>query len=147
MSTRLVWNKGAIAAVTITSLACGGFVYAIGMGMSEPAPHSTPVASGEKVELSEPTAEPPPEPTITELPVPVIESVPVVVEPAPITDVSIQSVPEPIAVEAEALPTLNLPPCEQEDSENCYWDAARMGNGLGRSFVNIDGTYYYEESE
>lgn len=36
-----------------------------------------------------------------------------------------------------------LPPCEQEDSENCYWDASTRGNGLGSSFVNIDGAVYY----
>jgi hypothetical protein len=43
------------------------------------------------------------------------------------------------------LPTLTLPPCVSEDSVNCYWDAARMGNGTGTSFVNIDGVYYYPE--
>lgn len=40
-------------------------------------------------------------------------------------------------------PDLTLTPCAQEDSVNCYWDAAQMGNGEGTSFVNIDGTYYY----
>ena len=38
-----------------------------------------------------------------------------------------------------------LTPCEQEDSDNCYWDAEVQGNGQGRSFVVIDGTYYYGE--
>jgi hypothetical protein len=38
-----------------------------------------------------------------------------------------------------------LYPCPVEDAPNCYWDAATMGNGTGRSFVNIDGTYYYAE--
>lgn len=36
-----------------------------------------------------------------------------------------------------------LPPCESEDSINCYWDAQTMGNGQGSSFVNIDGQITY----
>lgn len=31
-----------------------------------------------------------------------------------------------------------FPPCEYEDSNNCYWDAASRGNGQGTSFVVID---------
>jgi hypothetical protein len=38
-----------------------------------------------------------------------------------------------------------LTPCEQEDSANCYWDAGTSGNGVGTSFVDIDGTAYYAE--
>ena len=38
---------------------------------------------------------------------------------------------------------LFLPACEFEDSANCYWDAASSGNGLGSSFVDINGTAYY----
>lgn len=37
-----------------------------------------------------------------------------------------------------------LPACAQEDSTNCIWDAEERGNGTGRSFVNLDGTVYYE---
>lgn len=37
-----------------------------------------------------------------------------------------------------------LPPCATEDSTNCYWDADTMGNGEGLSFIDIDGTVYYE---
>lgn len=33
----------------------------------------------------------------------------------------------------------SLPPCDFEDSPNCYWDADTMGNGSGLSFVSIDG--------
>jgi hypothetical protein len=33
----------------------------------------------------------------------------------------------------------NPPPCEQEDSSNCYWDAQTRGNGHGRSFVDVAG--------
>jgi hypothetical protein len=50
--------------------------------------------------------------------------------------------PEPVPT-AETLPSITLVPCPQEDSINCYWDAARMGNGQGTSFVNLDGTMYY----
>lgn len=32
-----------------------------------------------------------------------------------------------------------LPPCAFEDETNCYWDARARGNGLGASFVSIDG--------
>lgn len=37
-----------------------------------------------------------------------------------------------------------LPPCPTEDSVGCYWDAATMGNGTGRSYtVEPDGTVSY----
>lgn len=36
-----------------------------------------------------------------------------------------------------------LPPCPTEDSTNCYWDATVQGNGLGQSFVDINGTAHY----
>lgn len=38
-----------------------------------------------------------------------------------------------------------LTPCEQEDSANCYWDNEVRGNGVGTSFVDIDGIAYYPE--
>lgn len=44
------------------------------------------------------------------------------------------------AYSADRRVTLTI--CEQEDSRNCYWDAKRMGNGLGTSFVNIEGIIY-----
>jgi hypothetical protein len=40
---------------------------------------------------------------------------------------------------------ITLTACATEDSDNCYWDAATMGNGEGLSFVVIDGTVYYED--
>lgn len=44
------------------------------------------------------------------------------------------------AYSADLRVTLTI--CEQEDSRNCYWDAKRMGNGLGTSFINIEGIIY-----
>jgi len=32
-----------------------------------------------------------------------------------------------------------LPPCQTEDSVNCYWDASEQGNGLGNDFIAIEG--------
>jgi hypothetical protein len=34
---------------------------------------------------------------------------------------------------------VKMPACEEEDSRNCYWNAATMGNGMGRSFVDVNG--------
>ncbi|USH44460.1 membrane protein [Microbacterium phage Cassita] len=39
--------------------------------------------------------------------------------------------------------TAALPACSTEDSTNCYWDATTHGNGLGQSFLDINGTAYY----
>lgn len=38
-----------------------------------------------------------------------------------------------------------IPPCEREDGPDpCHWDAERMGNGHGRSFItDPDGTVTY----
>ena len=33
-----------------------------------------------------------------------------------------------------------LPVCKAEDSVNCRWDAAARGNGVGESFISINGT-------
>lgn len=40
-----------------------------------------------------------------------------------------------------------LPACVSEDSEDCYWDAAIMGNGGGTSFVRWGGVTYYPEAD
>jgi hypothetical protein len=58
----------------------------------------------------------------------------VVVDPAP-----------PIVNEDPAFPSVTLTPCVMEDSDNCYWDAARMGNGTGTSFIRLDGVTYRAE--
>lgn len=33
--------------------------------------------------------------------------------------------------------------CEFEDSTNCIWNAQEQGNGIGQSFVDIDGEVTY----
>lgn len=43
-------------------------------------------------------------------------------------------------------PTFGYGPCEFEDSNGCFWDAAARGNGQGDSFVvHPDGTVIYWE--
>lgn len=32
-----------------------------------------------------------------------------------------------------------LPMCATEDSTNCKWDADTQGNGIGQSFIDIEG--------
>lgn len=44
---------------------------------------------------------------------------------------------------ADTLTTGNLPACEHEDSDNCYWNAETMGNGIGSSFTNVMGQLFY----
>lgn len=39
-----------------------------------------------------------------------------------------------------------LPPCEYEDSANCYWNATSAGNGQGTSFIDLGGTAYYADT-
>ena len=36
-----------------------------------------------------------------------------------------------------------LGPCQLEDSTNCVWIAPESGNGIGSSFVDIDGTAFH----
>jgi hypothetical protein len=38
-----------------------------------------------------------------------------------------------------------LPPCatEEDFNHNCFWDAAKRGNGLGKSYVDLGGNVYY----
>lgn len=37
----------------------------------------------------------------------------------------------------------SLRACRHEDSNNCYWNARKRGNGHGRSFATIHGRTYY----
>jgi hypothetical protein len=64
--------------------------------------------------------------------------------PAPAPIVEPVTEPAPIIEPAQDYPVYQLPACSTEDStENCYWDAANMGNGQGQSFVVLNGTVYY----
>ena len=36
--------------------------------------------------------------------------------------------------------------CEFEDSQNCFWDAQLQGNGIGESFIDIEGETLYIEA-
>ena len=36
--------------------------------------------------------------------------------------------------------------CEFEDSTNCVWNAQEQGNGIGESFVDIEGEIFYIET-
>ena len=61
---------------------------------------------------------------------------------APASD-SAAAIAVPADVLAKAGLTDGVPPCATEDSDDCYWDAPTMGNGHGRSFVVIDGHYFF----
>lgn len=39
--------------------------------------------------------------------------------------------------------TIPLPPCAEEDSTNCFWDATAQGNGVGITFATY-GEHYQE---
>lgn len=67
------------------------------------------------------------------------DSVPVIM---PTPDAPATPTPTPTP-DAPVFPTYSVGPCATEDATDCYWDAARMGNGVGTSFVNIGGVYYY----
>jgi len=43
-------------------------------------------------------------------------------------------------------PTLTLEACTTEDSDNCYWDAELRGDGIGQSFIVVNGVHYYKET-
>lgn len=36
-----------------------------------------------------------------------------------------------------------LKPCKYEDSEHCYWNAGKFGNGQGHSFVRVLRKTFY----
>lgn len=53
---------------------------------------------------------------------------------------------QPAQVGTSEYPVYNLPACIQEDdTQNCYWDASVRGNGQGQSFVVLNGVVYYAE--
>jgi hypothetical protein len=48
-----------------------------------------------------------------------------------------------IAIAALALfAALATPRCETEDATNCVWLASISGNGVGQSFIDINGIAY-----
>lgn len=48
------------------------------------------------------------------------------------------------ALVPEAAPA--LPACATEDSTNCKWDADTQGNGIGQSFIDIEGKQIFISS-
>lgn len=36
-----------------------------------------------------------------------------------------------------------LPICATEDSSNCHWGALEQGNGIGHSFIDLNGKVIY----
>lgn len=60
--------------------------------------------------------------------------------PLPTPTMTVTVTPEPTPA-----PSSTLPPCEYEDSDNCFWDAQSRGNGEGTSFVVLDNIVYYPE--
>jgi hypothetical protein len=44
---------------------------------------------------------------------------------------------------AKPIDLFTLPACPAEDSDNCLWDAATQGNGIGTSFIAYHGEHYY----
>ena len=40
-----------------------------------------------------------------------------------------------------------LPPCSAEDQHNCYFDASTIGNGVGHSYVDLNGTLIYPKED
>lgn len=132
---------GAIAGITLMSCIAATTPDTTPEVTDTPAPIIEPAPTTEPTPIPAPTDTPPiVEPEVTEPPATPIESVPVTVtpptEPAPI---------EAAPVTPATLPTYTLPPCATEDSDNCYWDAARMGNGTGTSFISLNGVLYFPE--
>lgn len=48
----------------------------------------------------------------------------------------------PAAAIRAIYPDMTIPPCQHEDSHNCYWDAATRGDHKGTSFIDLDGKLY-----
>ena len=103
-------------------------------------PATMPPAAGDRP--AAPRAAPAPAPTSAGAPEP---------DPAapalPVTERTINEQPPVIErLTGETLPVNDwqaLPPCEREDSRDCYWDAAARGNGRGLSFYDVGGEVFY----
>jgi hypothetical protein len=137
---RLASNVSFLAGATLTLAAFS----TMGMAATPPTPEVTPspIAEVITIETVEPTVGPTIEPTTEPTPMPTVtESAPLVVEVKERTHTERPTSTE-VTIEPP-LPTYTLPPCEQEDSDNCYWDATRMGNRAGTSFITLNGVTYY----
>jgi hypothetical protein len=45
--------------------------------------------------------------------------------------------------EIHRVSSVTIPSCVTEDSDNCYWDSTKHGNGKGNSFITWNGVTYY----
>lgn len=50
--------------------------------------------------------------------------------------------PSRIYVEFSDSHEVVVPPCRDEDSDNCFWWAPARGNGKGESFVTVEGRVF-----
>lgn len=66
-------------------------------------------------------------------------------EMVPLPEATETPSPAPDPAPIDPAPEATLPPCEYEDSDNCFWDASERGNGYGCDFVTIDGVTTYGE--
>lgn len=57
-----------------------------------------------------------------------------------------QSAPSAPVASPVVVKVPELPPCPEEDSEDCIWDATVAGNGEGVSFIQYKGETYYLSS-
>lgn len=74
------------------------------------------------------------------------ETPPAVTEPADRDALwgDVDRLPAPLGVTPDPLPdgSYVFPPCVTEDDDDCYWDAARQGNGRGESWISWGGEIY-----
>jgi hypothetical protein len=69
--------------------------------------------------------------------------------PKPVPTATATAAPETLAKPLNSVATddgaLYLPPCAEEDSHNCYWNAKVAGNGHGESFLDWHGQTVYND--
>lgn len=120
-----------IGATGITVALCAG-----APPVEEVTPAIETIAAVEVFDTPLPDPLPPVEPSYIEAaPEPVELVSPLPVETSP-----------PVTVDLSGLPSegsITLPPCEIEDATNCYWNSAVSGNGIGSSFLDVNGVTYY----
>lgn len=149
--SKLMERKVALAVVIASTLGVGAVAFT--MYPPEAAPVSQPASSGETMIINE-TGEPvtvTPEPVVVEpveipVEIPVVETPTEPVAPAPEVPVAPEVTYPPLPPSGESNGYRSpdtLPYCEQEDSDNCYWDSRLLGNGKGQSFISINGHRYF----